>query len=81
MRTALDYAIAHRLRLVLLEVRRSNQPAIGLYRSVGFFTTGVRAGYYADNDEDAIEMMLTLDPATGRIEQGHDEVELEEETR
>ncbi len=62
----LAYAASHRLRLVLLEVRRSNDAAIGLYRKLGFSVFGVRRAYYADNDEDAIEMVLTFDPETGR---------------
>jgi len=39
-----------------LEVRVSNEPAIELYRSYGFVTTGVRRGYYSDNREDALIM-------------------------
>ncbi len=43
-----------------LEVRASNGPAIGLYRSVGFQTIGVRRGYYPDGGgrEDALVMAL-----------------------
>ena len=52
-------------RLVLLEVRQSNTPAITLYESAGFHTTGVRRGYYSDTGEDALEMRITLDPKTG----------------
>jgi ribosomal-protein-alanine N-acetyltransferase len=50
---------------VLLEVRRSNRPALALYRSLGFFVTGLRARYYAD-DEDAVEMALAFD-GTGAV--------------
>ncbi len=39
-----------------LEVRVSNEPAIGLYRSFGFISTGVRPRYYDDNGEDALIM-------------------------
>lgn len=77
MRTLVDYAVEHRSRLVLLEVRRTNRPAIRLYRSLGFSAIGVRRRYYADG-EDAIEMMLVLDPSTGTVQQRHDEVELAE---
>jgi ribosomal-protein-alanine N-acetyltransferase len=45
-------------RLVLLEVRRSNEAAIALYRSAGFSENGVRRGYYSDNGEDAVEMSV-----------------------
>jgi ribosomal-protein-alanine N-acetyltransferase len=37
-----------------LEVRASNQPALGLYRRFGFAPAGVRKGYYSDNGEDAL---------------------------
>jgi ribosomal-protein-alanine N-acetyltransferase len=39
-----------------LEVRVSNAPAIELYRSFGFVSTGVRPGYYSDDREDAVIM-------------------------
>jgi ribosomal-protein-alanine N-acetyltransferase len=77
MDEALRYAAAHAMRIVLLEVRRSNRPAIKLYRGLGFTALGVRPGYYADNDEDAIEMILGLDPATGRILPGRDEIRID----
>jgi ribosomal-protein-alanine N-acetyltransferase len=63
----LSYARAEHKRLVLLEVRRSNLAATSLYESFGFETTGVRRGYYSDTGEDALEMRITLDPATGEI--------------
>ena len=63
----LSYARREHKRLFLLEVRQSNEPAIRLYRSVGFETTGVRRGYYSDTGEDALEMRITFDPSTGRI--------------
>jgi ribosomal-protein-alanine N-acetyltransferase len=76
MREALDYARGRSIRHVLLEVRRSNQPAIALYRAFGFFAMGLRAKYYPD-DEDAVEMVLMLDPATGQVVAHADEVRLE----
>ena len=39
-----------------LEVRVSNQEAIGLYEKLGFRSHGVRRGYYTDNREDALVM-------------------------
>jgi len=77
MRTLIAHAVEHRSRLVLLEVRRTNRPAVRLYRSLGFSAIGVRRRYYADG-EDAIEMVLVLDPATGTVQQRRDEVELAE---
>ncbi len=44
--------------LVVLEVRKSNSAARGLYRSFGFAELGVRERYYADDGEDAIVMGL-----------------------
>jgi ribosomal-protein-alanine N-acetyltransferase len=73
---AVAYARTRGIKHVLLEVRRSNRAAIALYRSVGFFAMGVRARYYPD-DEDAVEMVLLLDPKTGSIVAHADEVRLE----
>jgi len=75
--TMIDHARSRKSRLVLLEVRRSNRPAIRLYRAFGFSAIGVRRAYYSDG-EDAIEMMLTLDPETGAVTPTRDEVELVE---
>jgi ribosomal-protein-alanine N-acetyltransferase len=47
-------------RLVTLEVRRSNTPALALYRRLGYREVAVRPRYYAEEDEDAIVMELTL---------------------
>ena len=45
-----------------LEVRRSNDVAIGLYEREGFRAAGLRRRYYQDNGEDALIMWRT--PAT-----------------
>jgi ribosomal-protein-alanine N-acetyltransferase len=45
---------------VTLEVRVSNFAAISLYESFGFVSSGVRRGYYSDNNEDALIMWLKL---------------------
>jgi [ribosomal protein S18]-alanine N-acetyltransferase len=39
-----------------LEVRVSNEAAIGLYEQLGFEPRGIRRGYYTDNREDALIM-------------------------
>jgi ribosomal-protein-alanine N-acetyltransferase len=77
MDEALGYAMAHRVRIVLLEVRRSNRAAIKLYRGLGFTALGVRPGYYSDNNEDAIEMILAIDPETGLPLPGRDEIRID----
>jgi len=76
MDTAVTYARERHVAHVLLEVRRSNRAAIELYRAVGFFAMGVRARYYPD-DEDAVEMVLTLDPESGDIVAQPDQVRLD----
>ncbi|WP_438024374.1 ribosomal protein S18-alanine N-acetyltransferase [Sorangium sp. So ce233] len=77
MRRSLEYAQQQQVRLLLLEVRRSNRAAIRLYRKLGFTAMGVRPRYYSDNGEDAVEMVLTLDPATGAVQPGRDEIRIE----
>ena len=59
MADLVDYARAHQVARILLEVRAGNQGAIALYEQLGFTRFNVRERYYAD-DEDAIEMMLVL---------------------
>jgi ribosomal-protein-alanine N-acetyltransferase len=73
---ALAFAAAQHVRLVLLEVRRTNVAAIALYRRVGFIANHVRRGYYADG-EDAVEMLAELDPVTGARVPRVDEVALD----
>jgi ribosomal-protein-alanine N-acetyltransferase len=45
---------------LILEVRASNQAALRLYRNHGFEETGRRPRYYADPEEDAVLMRLSL---------------------
>jgi ribosomal-protein-alanine N-acetyltransferase len=76
MTEVVAYARHAHVKHVLLEVRRSNAAAIALYRGAGFFAMGVRARYYP-NGEDAVEMVLMLDPETGEIVPHADEVRLD----
>ena len=46
---------------IFLEVRISNEPALGLYLSRGFAKTRIRKRYYPDG-EDALEMKRELCP-------------------
>jgi ribosomal-protein-alanine N-acetyltransferase len=63
-RAVMDEVLARgrhrRCCLATLEVRRSNEAALGLYKSLGFRTVGVRPNYYVDEDakEDALVMVL-----------------------
>jgi ribosomal-protein-alanine N-acetyltransferase len=51
-------AIARGANALTLEVRMSNKPAQELYRRFGFAPVGVRKGYYAETNEDAIVMWV-----------------------
>jgi ribosomal-protein-alanine N-acetyltransferase len=53
-------AEARRVKMMTLEVRVSNTPAIRLYRHFGFQTISMRRQYYVDNGEDAFVMLLEL---------------------
>ena len=64
----LDDARGRRYKIVVLEVRPSNQHAVSLYESFGFRVVGRRRGYYYDTGEDALVMetrLPTVAPAAG----------------
>lgn len=52
----IEKAMSEGITKLTLEVRRSNFTARSLYKKFGFEDCGVRKGYYADNNEDAIIM-------------------------
>jgi ribosomal-protein-alanine N-acetyltransferase len=54
----IEIARAGACRLMTLEVRRSNAIAQRLYRRFAFRAVGVRPNYYAEDQEDAIVMLL-----------------------
>ena len=64
-RSLLEAALAEARRCgfveVTLEVRRGNEPALGMYREFGFRQEGIREGYYPDTGEDALILTLALD--------------------
>lgn len=45
---------------IFLEVRVTNEPAIGLYKQEGFTECGIRKGFYSDPKEDALVMKCEL---------------------
>lgn len=53
-------AEAANIAVLVLEVRRSNAAAQALYAGLGYERVGVRKGYYADDNEDAMVMTRTL---------------------
>ena len=60
MNATLERGRQRRCTLATLEVRRSNEAALALYRDMGFRAVGVRPNYYVDEGEDAIVMILDL---------------------
>lgn len=63
MRHVVDFAKRHHCRYVTLEVRRSNEAAIELYRAFDFRPVGIRPNYYVEDNEDAIVMLLEFGDA------------------
>lgn len=63
-RRIMDAVIAfgrdHKCRLATLEVRRSNEAALELYKALGFRAVGMRPNYYQDDREDAVVMIMDL---------------------
>jgi [ribosomal protein S18]-alanine N-acetyltransferase len=60
VRALLDEARVAAARVVLLEVRASNAPALALYAGLGFSELDRRPRYYAGTGEDAVVMQLAL---------------------
>ncbi len=60
MNAVVRFAREHKCINASLEVRRSNEAAINLYKSLGFRAVGMRPAYYQDDREDAVVMILDL---------------------
>lgn len=58
VQAVIDEGRHYGLGRVTLEVRKSNEAAQRLYHSLGFVASGVRKGYYSDDGEDALAMVL-----------------------
>jgi len=54
--SAIEQSVENDSRVVTLEVRESNDPAIELYKKYGFQEVGLRRRYYSDNGENAVIM-------------------------
>ncbi len=61
MNSMIEYAKKHGCTSMTLEVRVSNEVAIGLYESCGFEKKAIRKNYYQDNHEDAYLMLKELE--------------------
>ncbi len=55
----IEEARSKNMRLIVLEVRKGNAPAIALYRAFAFDVSGERRAYYRDG-EDALDMTRIL---------------------
>lgn len=58
LKALLEEATKKGIRFFTLEVRASNQAAIGLYESLGFKPAGIRRDFYSKPREDAVIMWL-----------------------
>lgn len=56
----LDFAKSNEASKLFLEVRKSNEPAIMLYRKYGFDVVGVSRNHYFSPTEDALLMNLEI---------------------
>ncbi len=62
MNALIELARENGINILFLEVRRSNLRAQKLYLGAGFMKAGYRKQYYEDNREDALIMIMNLDP-------------------
>lgn len=60
MRSMMSRMVEEGMERMTLEVRASNFSAQSLYKRLGFTVAGVRKGYYADSQEDALIMWAEL---------------------
>jgi len=76
----IDIAQARRRPMLTLEVRVSNEAAIGLYEKYGLMKVGRRHRYYSDNHEDAY--ILTIDSVlTARFRERFEQLRTEHQRR
>jgi ribosomal-protein-alanine N-acetyltransferase len=65
LRHLLADAAGQGARRATLEVRRSNEPALKLYETLGFNVSGSRPNYYSQPVEDALILWLDRLPPAG----------------
>lgn len=63
MQSIIKHGLKRGAKRLILDVRKSNLPAVGLYQRAGFAITQYRKGFYS-NGEDAYHMTLELEGAT-----------------
>jgi ribosomal-protein-alanine N-acetyltransferase len=63
MKFLIEEARRREAEKIFLEVRPSNEPALGLYARLGFEVLYRRPRYYTPENEDALVMSLTVPPA------------------
>ncbi|MDX8047577.1 ribosomal protein S18-alanine N-acetyltransferase [Gracilibacillus sp. S3-1-1] len=56
----INYAVAHEIHHLSLEVRVSNLTAQRMYKKFGMEPGGIRKNYYSDNQEDALVLWVKL---------------------
>jgi ribosomal-protein-alanine N-acetyltransferase len=61
MSAAFDHAKENAVKSIFLEVRKSNEAAIGLYKKHGFKQVRYRKDYYSDPIEDALIMVRSFE--------------------
>lgn len=56
----IKWALIRKFEAIYLDVRKSNSPALALYRKYNFKRVGLRKGYYKKPVEDALLLLLFL---------------------
>lgn len=60
LKTLIDHSVKNHFLFLSLEVRKSNLPAINLYKKFDFLNMGIRKNFYQDPQEDALIFNLNL---------------------
>ncbi|SLM86763.1 Ribosomal-protein-S18p-alanine acetyltransferase [Vagococcus fluvialis bH819] len=58
---SLIFAKNNKCLTMSLEVKKTNYRAINLYKNFGFYINGIKPKYYKEDQEDAVDMFLTLE--------------------